>query len=61
VLNKYIYRYVSPLLHRFPKDTPGVYIVTGGRQVDKTTLAKQWMEHPQTKGMPCPDARFLVQ
>ena len=38
-----------PLVHRFalvdemPKDTPGIYSITGGRQIGKTTLLKQWM------------------
>ena len=38
-----------PLVHRFelldalPTDAPGIYSVTGGRQLGKTTLMKQWM------------------
>ncbi|MCK4413586.1 MAG: ATP-binding protein [Candidatus Eisenbacteria sp.] len=38
-----------PLVHRFglldriPTDTPGIYSITGGRQIGKTTLLKQWM------------------
>ena len=35
--------YVSPLLDRFPSKTPGIYALTGGRQIGKTTLLKQWM------------------
>ncbi len=39
----------QPLVHRFslmdrlPFGEPGVYSITGGRQVGKTTLMKQWM------------------
>ncbi len=35
--------YYSQLLERLP-EVPGIYTVTGGRQVGKTTLLKQWME-----------------
>jgi len=31
------------LLQRLPADVPGIYILTGGRQIGKTTLLKQWM------------------
>jgi len=34
--------YQSPLLDELPAE-PGIYTVTGGRQVGKTTLLKQWM------------------
>ncbi|HLG19875.1 MAG TPA: ATP-binding protein [Bdellovibrionota bacterium] len=33
----------SPLLRELPTRTPGIYSVTGGRQVGKTTFLKQWM------------------
>ena len=36
-----IYRF--PLLESLPRETPGIYSVTGGRQVGKTTLLKQYM------------------
>ncbi|MDP6543570.1 MAG: ATP-binding protein [Phycisphaerae bacterium] len=36
-----IYRF--PLLEKLPRETPGVYSITGGRQVGKTTLLKQYM------------------
>ena len=35
--------YVSPLLDRFPRKIPGIYALTGARQIGKTTLLKQWM------------------
>jgi len=37
------YIYESPLLDQFPMDISGIYAITGGRQVGKTTLIKQWM------------------
>jgi hypothetical protein len=35
--------YRSPLLDRLKLLGPGVYSLTGGRQVGKTTVLKQWM------------------
>ncbi|MBS0655898.1 MAG: ATP-binding protein [Verrucomicrobia bacterium] len=37
------YIYISPLIEQFPLDIPGVYTLSGGRQIGKTTLLKQWM------------------
>ena len=34
----------SELLSEFPVHEPGIYTISGGRQVGKTTLLKQWME-----------------
>lgn len=34
-----IYRF--PLLDRLPRRQPGIYTVSGGRQIGKTTLLKQ--------------------
>lgn len=34
-----------PLILRLPVQLPGIYTVSGGRQVGKTTLLKQWMAH----------------
>ena len=36
------YRY--PMLEHLPVDQPGVYSITGGRRVGKSTLLKQWMD-----------------
>lgn len=33
----------SHLLKEIPKDSAGIYTVTGGRQIGKSTLLKQWM------------------
>ena len=35
------YRY--PMLEHLPVDQPGVYSITGGRRVGKSTVLKQWM------------------
>ena len=35
--------YRSPLLDRLKDLCPGVYSLTGGRQIGKTTILKQWM------------------
>ena len=37
----YVYQY--PLLDGMPRETPGIYSITGGRQVGKTTLLKQYI------------------
>ncbi len=36
-----VYRF--PLLDRLPIGVPGIYSMTGGRQIGKTTVLKQWM------------------
>ena len=33
----------SCLLNKLPCDQPGIYTISGGRQIGKTTLMKQWM------------------
>ena len=33
----------SHLLEELPQDKPGIYTISGGRQIGKTTLMKQWM------------------
>ena len=42
-LEKLPFVYRSELLLRFLNLNPGIYTITGGRQVGKTTLLKQWM------------------
>lgn len=46
---RYVYR--PDLLEELPTLQPGIYSITGGRQVGKTTLLKQWMLHLLTKGI----------
>lgn len=36
-----VYRF--PLMDRLPAEEPGIYSMTGGRQIGKTTVLKQWM------------------
>jgi len=43
--------YRSPLLDKLPRDTPGVYSLTGGRQVGKTTVLKQYMSELLASGV----------
>lgn len=40
-----------PLIYRLPVQLPGIYTVSGGRQVGKTTLLKQWMAHLLKSGV----------
>ncbi len=50
-LNKQIYAYTSPLVSQLPVKNPGIYTITGGRQIGKTTCAKQWMLHLLNEGV----------
>lgn len=38
------YVYASSIIQEMPRNEPGILSLTGGRQVGKTTLLKQWME-----------------
>lgn len=38
------YAYTPALLEALPYNVPGIYSITGGRQIGKTTLLKQWMQ-----------------
>lgn len=42
-LSKQPYVYHSPVIDELPREIPGVYTVSGGRQIGKTTLLKQWI------------------
>ncbi len=42
-VQKQPYIFHSSLIKQFPVDTPGIYTLSGGRQIGKTTLLKQWM------------------
>ena len=35
--------YRSPVMDLLPQSQPGIYTISGGRQIGKTTLLKQWM------------------
>ena len=51
MLNRQIYPYFPPLVNQLPIGIPGIYTITGGRQIGKTTLCKQWMQHLLSKGI----------
>lgn len=42
-LKKQPYVFRSALLDQLPTKIPGIYLLSGGRQIGKTTLLKQWM------------------
>lgn len=52
-------RWESPLLDHLPRE-PGIYTLGGGRQVGKTTLAKQWMQRLLRDGVEPSALRFLT-
>ena len=45
ILRQQPYVHMPLLLKKLPKDIPGIYTITGGRQIGKTTLSKQWMDY----------------
>ncbi len=49
----------SRLLEELPADSPGIYSISGGRQIGKTTLLKQWMATLLEKGV-APAAIFYI-
>ncbi len=51
MLKRQAYPYLPPLVHQLPKDLPGIYTITGGRQIGKTTLSKQWMQRLLSEGV----------
>jgi predicted AAA+ superfamily ATPase len=51
-LKKQRYVFHSPLIEEFPSDTPGIYLLSGGRQIGKSTLLKQWMLHLLQREIP---------
>jgi predicted AAA+ superfamily ATPase len=50
LLNK-PYVYQSKIIEQLPIDQAGIYSLSGGRQIGKTTLLKQWMEQLLIKGI----------
>jgi uncharacterized protein len=43
LLSQQKYIFTSKIIEQLPLDIPGIYTITGGRQIGKTTLLKQWM------------------
>lgn len=50
-LARHVYVHTSALLARLPREIPGIYTLSGGRQVGKTTLLKQWMSRLMEDGV----------
>ena len=50
----------SSLIDRLPVGVPGIYTVSGGRQIGKTTTLKQWMSDLLAKGVPAGDIAFFT-
>ena len=50
-LQRQVWVHHSRLLDKLPGEHPGIYTLGGGRQVGKTTLAKQWMARLLTTGI----------
>lgn len=59
-LKQQVWIYRSFLLDRFPFGIPGIYTLGGGRQIGKTTLAKQWMALLMEKGIEAHRIYFLT-
>jgi predicted AAA+ superfamily ATPase len=51
VLKKQPYIFRSPLIEAFPTEISGIYLLSGGRQIGKTTLLKQWMSYLLHRGI----------
>ncbi len=51
MLERQRYLYLPPLVYQLPKNIAGIYTITGGRQIGKTTLAKQWMARLLDEGV----------
>jgi len=59
-LNKQKLIYISPIIDSLPKTEPGIYSITGGRQIGKTTLIKQWMNKLLIDGINHRKIRYLT-
>ena len=58
-LKKQTYVFQSHLLQTLPKDKPGIYTLTGGRQSGKSTLLKQWIAELLKSGVKPAAIAFL--
>ncbi len=59
-LKRQKYTHEPFLLHQLPINIPGVYTLVGGRQIGKTTLIKQWMQHLLQTGINAKAIFFLT-
>ncbi len=49
------------ILDEFPQKTPGIYALTGGRQIGKSTLMKQWMLELMNSGIKANAMYYLTR
>ena len=54
------YVYTPPLLMQLPFDSPGLYTLSGGGLVGKTTLLKLWMNALLAKGVPATAIQYYA-
>lgn len=59
-LQSQVLKYSSSLIHEFPTQEPCIMTLTGGRQIGKTTLLKQWMLHLLEKKIPAENIYYLT-
>jgi predicted AAA+ superfamily ATPase len=50
-LKQQVWIHRSDLLDRLPAKTPGIYTLSGSRQIGKSTITKQWMAELLAKGV----------
>ena len=60
ILKEQVLVYHFPLLDSLPLDEPGIYSITGGRQIGKTTILKQWMLKLLTSGVKSENIAFFT-
>ena len=51
LLQRQVYQYRSALLDELAAVSPGIYTLSGGRQIGKSTLLKQWMNELLARGV----------
>ena len=59
-LSKQAYVFNSSLITEFPSKIPGIYTLSGSRQIGKTTLLKQWMWQLLQSGVSNKSITFLT-
>ena len=55
-----VYRHQPALLTQLPTAKPGIYTISGSRQIGKTTLLKQWMAKLLNEGVPAESIAFFT-
>jgi hypothetical protein len=59
-MNQQRYVFHSAIIDELPTGIPGIYNLGGGRQIGKTTLLKQWMQHLLQLGVAPDSIAFLA-